>query len=261
MTELSQASSGVEEPEASPAGVETLAIVAGDNQTVSAIMTEHGFPMATFAPVAAELRDASGAPLAGEEVSWSVGETPGNMGIQLDAHGRTPLVVTTDAAGVATLDRMNGSSLSAFYDWGPFDLVAHHGRTSAAARLSVAPPLALTTKIRAGDNQTVQLSRARTARAEARFDPLTVYVKDSEGQPAIGVPVTFTATFPRTMIVQVAPGQDEVIVVTNHDGIATLDLMDGSSMVCGGSDGEVKVTARPAGGKPAVAHQTVAPST
>lgn len=247
-----------QEPEAPPP-TETLTIVAGDNQTVSAIMTEHGFPMATFAPVAAELRDPSGAVLAGEEVSWSVGETPGNMGIQLDPHGRSPLVVTTDESGVATLDHMRGSALAAFYDWGSFDLVARHGRTAAAAHLTVAAPLALTTKIVAGDNQSVPLAGARIGGMEARFAPLTIRVRDSEGQPAVGVPVAFAAVSPANMIILLSPGQDEVAIVTDEDGVATLNLMDGDSMVCHGGVGDFKVTIKPAGAKPVVAHETVAP--
>ncbi|HEU5003406.1 MAG TPA: hypothetical protein VFW71_11600 [Actinomycetota bacterium] len=259
MTDHSAAATDVEPPEAPAPALETLTIISGDNQTVSAIMTEHGFPMATFAPVAAALRDASGAPLAGEEVSWSVGETPGNMGIQLDPHGRSPLVVTTDEAGVATLDHMRGSALSAFYDWGSFDLMARHGRAAAAAHLSVAPPLSLTTSIIAGDNQQVQRSAARAGGAQARFAPVQIRVKDSEGQPAVGIPVVFTAVSPADMIVELTPGQEEATVTTDAEGIATLDLMDGDSMVCHGADGDFKITVRPTGSKQVVAHQTVIP--
>src|ERR1700730_3718080 len=127
-----------------PTAGRTLSIVAGDNQTASLVMTDHGFPMATFDPVAAELRDAGGAVLAGLAVAWSVGETPGNMGVQMDPLGKCPYVVLPDEPGVAPLDKMRGRSASAFYDYGPFTLVARHGAASVAAHMAVAPPLILT---------------------------------------------------------------------------------------------------------------------
>src|SRR5262249_29295275 len=115
-------------PDPAPARpVPTLMIIAGDEQTAELQMTEHGFGMALFQPVSVLLRDADGVPLAGELVEWSVGETPGIMGVQMDPHGTAPCIVVTDADGVATLNRMQGHAASAFYDHGPFTLVARHG--------------------------------------------------------------------------------------------------------------------------------------
>ena len=235
----------------------TLTITVGDNQTASLVMTEHGFPMAAFAPVTAVLKDASGAPLAGEAVAWAVGETPGNMGVQLDPHGTSPLITVTDEHGVTTLDRMRGSSLSAFYDSGAFTLVASHGRTSAAAHFAVATPLALTTRITAGDNQSAARSGTRVAGGEARFGPLEIRVRDADGEPVAGIKVVFAAVGPGCMMIQVTPGQDEVDLLTDAEGAATLNLMDGDSSVCRGCDGDFKIVVTAVGAKPVVAHFSV----
>src|SRR5437879_3428613 len=116
-----------------PTAGHTLSIVAGDDQTAPLVMTDLGFPMATFDPVAAELRDADGTVLSGLAVAWSVGETPGNMGVQLDPMGTSPCVVMTDAHGVATLDKLRGGAASAFDDYGAYTLGAGHGSHSAVA--------------------------------------------------------------------------------------------------------------------------------
>jgi len=255
---VSQTTGDAEAEVATPSGP-SLTITLGDNQTGILMMAEHGFPVALFTPVAAVLRDASGAPLAGEAVAWSVGETPANMGIQLDPHGTTPVITTTDEHGVATLDRMRGSALSAFYDSGAFVLEARYGRAVAAAHLVVAPPLALTTKIMGGDNQSVARTGSRVPGGEARFAPLEVRVRDSLGEPAAGVKVVFTAQGPTSMMIQLTPGQDEVDLVTDAEGRATLDRMDGGSSICRGCDGEFKIVVTATGGKPVVAHYSVVP--
>src|ERR1700716_1710654 len=186
-----------------PTAGHTLCIVAGDDQTAALVMTDHGFPMATFDPVAAELRDAEGAVLAGLVVAWSVGETPGNMGVQMDPKGTSPCIVVTDERGVAILDKMRGRSASAFYDHGPFALAARHGAASAAAHMAVAAPLVLKPRIASGDNQSVARSGDRVPGGEAVFAPVRIQLKDTEGTLAPGVPVVFEAVAPRGMTVRI----------------------------------------------------------
>ena len=236
----------------------SLTIVAGDNQTAFLLMTEHGFPMATFDPVAAELRDADGAALAGLPVAWSVGETPGNMGIQLDPMGTSPLVVLTDERGVATLDKMRGRALSAFYDYGAFPLVARHGAASVTANLTVAQPPTLKATILSGDNQSVARSGNAAAGGIAVFAPIKVVVRDPEGNPAPGIHVSFEAMQPKTMTIQLSSEGASADVTTDAEGVATLDLLDGQSMICRGAEGEFKVVVTPKGTKPVVSHHTVA---
>jgi hypothetical protein len=240
-----------------PTAGHTLSIVAGDNQTAVLVMTEHGFPMATFDPVAAELRDAGGAVLAGWAVAWSVGETPGNMGVQMDPMGTSPCVVLTDERGVATLDKMRGRSASAFYDYGPFTLVARHGAARAAAHVAVAPPLILKPTIASGDNQSVARSGDGVNGGEAVFAPVRILLKDSEGTLAPGVPVVFEAIGPKGMNVRISPEGETATVTSDAQGVATLDLMGGNSMVCSGGDGEFKVVVTAENTKPIVSHHTV----
>jgi hypothetical protein len=242
---------------ADPTAGHMLSIVAGDDQTAALVMTKHGFPMATFDPVAAELRDADGAVLAGWAVAWSVGETPGNMGVQMDPLGTSPCVVLTDDHGVATLDKMRGRSASAFYDYGPFTLVARHGAASAAAHMAVAPPLILKPTIASGDNQSVARSGDGVPGGEAVFAPIRILLKDSEGTLAPGVPVVFEAIGPKGMKVRISPEGETATVTSDAQGVATLDLMGGKSIVCSGGDGEFKVVVTPDNTKPIVSHHTV----
>jgi hypothetical protein len=240
-----------------PTAGHTLSIVAGDDQTAVLVMTAHGFPMATFDPVAAKLRDAGGAALAGFAVAWSVGETPGNMGVQMDPLGTSPCIVMTDEHGVATLDKMRGRSASAFYDYGPFTLVARHGAASVAAHMAVAPPLILRPKIASGDNQSVARSGDSVPGGEAVFAPVRILLKDSEGTLAPGVPVVFEAVGPKGMTVRISPEGETATVTSDALGVATLDLMGGNSMVCSGGQGEFKVVVTPENTKPIVSHHTV----
>jgi hypothetical protein len=258
MNQASQAPANDHLPQApDPTAGHTLSIMAGDDQTAALVMTDHGFPMATFDPVEVSLRDAGGAPLAGLAVAWSVGETPGNMGVQMDPRGTSPCIVLTDEHGVATLDKMRGRSASAFYDYGPFTLVARHGAASVAAHLAVAPPLILRPKIASGDNQSVARSGDRVPGGEAVFGPVRIQLKDTEGALAPGVPVVFEAVGPKGMTVRISPEGATATVTSDARGVATLDLMGGNSIVCTGGAGEFKVVVTPDDTKPIVSHHTV----
>jgi len=235
----------------------TLSIVAGDDQAAPLVMTDLGFPMATFDPVAAELRDADGAVLAGLAVSWSVGETPGNMGVQMDPAGTSPCIVTTDEHGIATLDKMRGRSASAFYDYGPFTLVARHGTAAAVAHMAVAVPLALKPTIAAGDNQSVARSGSRVPGGEAVFGPVRILLKDPEGRRAPDVRVKFEGVGPGAMKVRLSAEGDSATVISDAEGVATLDLMGGNGIVCSGGTGEFKLIVTPDNTKPIVSHHTV----
>lgn len=255
-TTIDLSGDGTEPGEPAPSGP-TLTITAGDNQTAQLLMTAHGFPMATFDPIVVVLRDAGGAPMAGHAVSWAPGETPGNMGIQLDPRGTSPLVLTTDDEGVAVLDQMRGRSLSAFYQEGSFQLIARSGPASASATLTVVAPLEITAKIVGGDNQAVARSGNKVFGGEARFAPVTIRLKDSEGALVAGVKVVFEAAGPGGMTIQLTPGYSDTDVLTDADGLATLNLMDGDGIVCSGADGDFKIVVTPAGGRPVISHQSV----
>lgn len=257
MNQRSSETTEIQPREADPTAGYTLTILAGGDQTAALVMTEHGFPMATFDPVTVVLRDATGAVLPNLPVAWSVGETPGNMGVQMDPMGTSPYVVVTDDRGVATLDGMRGRSISAFYDHGPFTLIARHGAASVAADLLVAAPPTLKPKFSSGDNQSVARSGDRVAGGEAVFGPLTVLLKDSEGNVAAGVKVTFEAVEPKGMTVRLSAEGGTAEIISDAEGRATLNLLDGNSMVCRGASGEFKLIVTPQGTKPIISHHTV----
>ena len=175
----------------------------------------------------------------------------------MDPMGTSPCVVLTDEHGVATLDKMHGRSASAFYDYGPFTLVARHGAASVAAHVAVAPPLILRPIIASGDNQSVARSGDGVPGGEAVFAPVRILLKDSEGTLAPGVPVVFEAVAPKGMTVRISPEGETATVMSDAQGVVTLDLMGGRSMVCSGGDGEFKVVVTPDNTKPIVSHHTV----
>ena len=235
-----------------------LTILTGDDQTAALVMTDLGFPMATFEPITAELRDAGGAVLPGEPVAWSVGETPANMGVQMDPMGTAPCIVVTDERGVATLDKMRGKAASAFYDYGPFTLVASHEGASAAANLTVATPVAIVPAIVSGDNQSVARSGDAVPGGEAVFAPVTILMKDTQRRPVPGVRVSLEAIGPKGMTIRLSPEGATAVVVSDAEGLVTLDWMGGNSMVCTGGAGEFKIMVTPDDTKPVVSHHTVA---
>jgi hypothetical protein len=240
-----------------PAGP-TLTIVAGDHQTATLMMTEHGFGMAQFQPISALLADGEGRPIPGKEVSWSVGETPGLMGVQLDPRGTSPCLVTTDAGGVATLAQMRGGSASAFYDHGPFTLVARCGTATAIATLEVNEPPLLIPTIISGDNQSVARSGSGPRGGEATFAPVKVRLAEASGAPVPGTPIAFEAIGTGSMSIRLDPGGLATIeVTTDADGIATLDRVGGASMVALGRTGEFKVVVTPPRTKSIMIHATV----
>src|SRR5207253_965225 len=123
----------------------TLSIVGGDDQTVPLVMTDLGFPMATFDPVAAEPRDADGTVLTGLAV----------------------------------------------------------------------------------------------------FEPVRILLKDTEGRRAPDVRVTFEAVAPGAMKVQISAEGDTATVISDADGVATLNLIGGKGIVCSRGAGEFKVIVTP----------------
>jgi hypothetical protein len=158
---------------------------------------------------------------------------------------------------VATLDKMRGRALSAFYDHGAFPLVARHGAASVRTILTVVQPPTLKATILSGDNQSVVRSGNAATGGRALFAPIQIVVRDPEGNPAPGVRVSFEAVQPKMMTIQLSPDGADAEVTTNAEGVATLDLMEGHSMVCRGADGEFKIVVTPKGTKPVVSHHTV----
>jgi len=163
----------------------------------------------------------------------------------------------TDEHGVATLDKMRGGSASAFYDYGPFTLVARHGAASAAAHMTVAVPIALKPTIASGDNQSVARSGDRVPGGEAVFGPVRILLKDSQGRRAPDVRVTFEAVAPGAMKVRLSAEGETATVISDAEGVATLNLMGGNGIICSAGTGEFKMIVTPDNTKPIVSHHNV----
>jgi hypothetical protein len=110
-----------------------------------------------------------------------------------------------------------------------------------------------------GDGQQVARSGDDPLGGTARFGPLKVQATDVLGKVHAGATVVFSrGAYPPQMAVQLAPGGQTVSVATDADGIATLDAMSGSSVVCYYDQGPLEIVATAAGGDTAVLHLTVA---
>src|SRR5438105_15564488 len=116
--------------------------------------------------------------------------------------------------------------------------------------MAVAPPLILKPTIASGDNQSIARSGDRVPGGEAVFAPVRILLKDSEGTLAPGVPVVFEAVAPKGITVQISPEGGTATITSDTQGVATLDLMGGRSMVCSGGYGEFKVVVTPDNTKP-----------
>src|SRR5207247_7107740 len=123
-------------------------------------------------------------------------------------------------------------SASAFYDDGPVTLVARQGGASAAAHMAVAVPIVLKPAIASGDNQSVARSGDRVPGGEAVFEPVRILLKDTKGRSVPDVRVTFEAVAPGAMKVRISPEGDTATVISDAEGVATLNLMGGKGIVC-----------------------------
>jgi hypothetical protein len=227
----------------------TFTIVSGDNQAALRAMTVDGTAEASFAPLSVRLTDSAGAPLSGQQISWSPGSNPAGMAVQIDPSGAAPVIVTTDSNGVATLQGMGGSSVLAYFCDGDFTVVASYGTASATFHLGVsgvAPP-AVTGTIISGNNQSMPRTGTEPPGGIATFAPLQVKVQYAQGNPVSGIQVSFIAGDANgetgAIAVQMSPSGDSgVTTTTDSNGIATLNQMGGSSMTAYYASGSFTVT-------------------
>src|SRR5436190_618537 len=108
-----------------------LTILSGNNQTAQRVLTASGIAIANFAPLSVVLHNSAGQPLSGQQITWSSPSHPPAMAVQMEPSGASPCIVTTDSNGNATLNKMGGSSVQAYYADGNFTVVASYGSTSA----------------------------------------------------------------------------------------------------------------------------------
>jgi hypothetical protein len=99
-------------------------IVAGNNQSVARTGTQDPGGDANFAPLQVKVLNSNGTPASGVNVGFQVGSTPSGMACDLNPDGAKSTVVTTDANGIATLNRLYGVSVVCYYASGPFTVLA-----------------------------------------------------------------------------------------------------------------------------------------
>lgn len=232
-----------------------ISIVSGDQQSVFRTEPQE-IPGGTakFKPLKVKVVDVSGKPIANTAVTFTVGNHPSGMAVQITPSGSAPAIVATDSNGIATLNGMSGYSIDCYYREGNFNIIA--GIATGAQvifSLNVAPTpptpplLNATLTILSGNLQ----HQARAFGGKAKFKPLTVKLVDSNGRPVPNAEVNFSpGSHPPKMAVQVHPsGAAPATVITGKDGIATLnDMPEKTGVWCYYDMGQCTVTASVAGG-------------
>jgi hypothetical protein len=122
-------------PPPAPIAGATMTVVSGNGQKVPRTNTASGIAIAAFGPLQVAVKDSAGKPLPGVQITWSCA-APAQMACQTEPSGARPTLTTTDANGVATLNKMGGKSVSIYYADGPFTITASHGAAKAAFQLS-----------------------------------------------------------------------------------------------------------------------------
>jgi hypothetical protein len=232
---------------------QTVTILSGDNQKVqSASIIASNSRFAMFAPLKVSVKDGGTRPLANVAVMFTCQRlAPGYCLMDPNASvTMNTLVVHTDANGVATLDRARDlwnsptpSSVAVYDSWGPFTVTAQYGSHTATFHLTALPD-PWTLSIASGDNQ--KLPRTTKPGGEfptADFAPLQVAVKDNAGKPLGGVPVRFICSHPAAMACQIDPIASDTTVMSDGNGIATLQKMAGKSISAYYLDGPVTIGA------------------
>ncbi|GMV06629.1 MAG: hypothetical protein AMXMBFR53_29050 [Gemmatimonadota bacterium] len=102
----------------------SLTLVSGDGQAVARTAPDVPGGAAWFAPLVVRVTDASGRPVAGASVTFSVGPHPPQMAVQIDPGTAGSVSVLSGADGAARLDRMGGRGVRAYYAEGPFTVIA-----------------------------------------------------------------------------------------------------------------------------------------
>jgi hypothetical protein len=112
-----------------------LAPVGGNGQTVA-----RNGGTAKFAPLSVRVVDQDGNPVGNAIVDFTAGAHPSGMAVQVDPSGGEPASAMTGGDGVATLTRMLGYGVWAYYASGNFNVVASvAGGGSTSFSLTAAP--------------------------------------------------------------------------------------------------------------------------
>jgi hypothetical protein len=226
-------------PAGSPA---SLLIVAGNNQAVPRTnLTYIPGGQAYFQPLVIAVRDNKGVGVSGVEVTFSVGEFPKSMAVQIEPSGGTKTVkILTDSSGLAKLDKMSGNSAACYYNQGDFTIIATSFEQTQTYALTVLPtpplpplPNAKLTII-SGNNQSLPRENNNNNGLDiAKFAPMVVLVSDEHDRPIANAYVSLDPfEHPSGMAVQVDPsGAHPTLVLTDQDGIARFEKFYGGYSV------------------------------
>jgi hypothetical protein len=242
-----------------------LSVLSGDHQSVA----RAGFAVpggkAVFGTLQVKLTDASGQPVPKADVYFRGGVKPEGMAIQMSSNSEGALL-TTDANGIATLDRSGNHGLACYYAEGAFTIVAGADNSSTATfSLTVAPsapppaPIAgASLAVHAGDGQTQARNHGAGRSAAANFAALTVQLKGPDGVPLDGQQISWSSpSHPREMALQTEPGGGmSSITFTDANGMSTLNRMSGFSVRAYFADGPFTLQASH-GSATALFHLTV----
>lgn len=235
--------SALSEPIITPAAGNpaSLSIVAGNNQAVPRTNLTH-IPggQAFFQPLIIAVRDDKGVGVPGVEVTFSVGEFPKSMAVQIDPGGAAKTVkILTDSSGFARLEKLSGNSVICYYDQGDFTIIAAGFGQAQTYSLTVLPtpplpplPNAKLTII-SGNDQKLARTAGGGGPISAKFTPMVVLVTDEHDRPIANAYVSLGPfEQPTGMAVQVDPsGAYPTMVQTDQNGIARFEKFYGGYSV------------------------------
>ena len=246
-----------------PAAPSALSIVSGDNQTVARnqLLPGAGIPAALFAPLAVVAKDASGKPIPGAVVIFSIGAKPNAMACQMAIPNGT---VTADANGIATLTAPTGAPapVFAYYADGECQVIVSAGPVTATFHLNVAGAsgptgqTAASLSLMSGDNQVSTRSGTNIFGGEAYYAPLVVRANDAAGKPIPGALITWKlGNKPAAMACQFEPsGINPGFTYADASGIATMNKMSGNSARIYYADGDCEIVATSGSAAPVTFH-------
>ena len=248
--------------------VPSITVVSGNYQQVHTTqVSQFAARVAGFGPLQVIVKDGRRQPLKNVPVVFTC-QRPAGGYCSVDPRGAqnvSTFTVNTDANGVATLDSTSAYGGSdhklsvVYYDgYGSLTVVAAYGMFKVTFNLTVLPDPWTTLAIVSGDSQ--KLPRNSGGPPSARFAPVRVALRDSAGRGVANVQVAFLfLNMPGGMRCQMtSSGYPVPPILTDSNGMATLDQALGNSLWCYFADGPVDVMAR-AGAVSARIHFTVGP--
>jgi len=226
-----------------PGAPAQMLIIAGNHQKVARTHPED-LPGGTadFAPIQLQVTDANSQPVPNLPITLTVVGKPNGMGVSVQQGSEQSVTVNTNAQGIATFAQRNGHSVEAYWATGQILLTAtnENYHLGQEIQLTVIPTPAQPGNAKAqisivsGNNQQVPRTAGEVAGGMAKFAPIQVKVTDPNGQPMPNVQVAWRkGAHPKEMAVQVDPsGAEPAVTLTNTQGLATLDKINGYSIYC-----------------------------